>query len=302
MAEQTVRVPTTGMTMCYETFGDSSDPPILLIMGLGTQMIAWPDRLCQDLASRKRYVVRFDNRDAGRSTHLGELGAPNLLRAALRPRRAPYRMEDMAKDTLGLLDALGIESVHLVGASMGGFIAQSMATLQPGRLRSLTLIMTSTGSIRVGRPHPKVALALRKRRPVTSREEATAAVVEVLAAIGSTGYPFDEEYTTEVAGRAFDRGHDPSGYLRQMAAILTQRDRTKALRSLEVPTVVIHGLADRLVDASGGRALAKAIRGARFVGITGMGHDLPRGLWGRLADEISDNVSVGEARQRTVAR
>jgi pimeloyl-ACP methyl ester carboxylesterase len=280
--------------IAYETFGDPADPAVLLVMGLGTQMVAWPDELCRDLAEQGRYVVRFDNRDCGLSTHLDHLGSPQPGRVLLRRERAPYQIEDLARDTLGLMDALGLEQVDLVGASMGGFIAQTVAILAPERLRSLTLLMTSTGSRRVGRPSPRLARELVRRRPTRTREQAVAAAVDVFRMIGSPGYELDEEYLQRTAGLSYDRAYDPAGYLRQLAACLVQPDRTAALRRLEVPTVVLHGLHDPLVSVSGGLALARTIPGARFVGFAGMGHDLPRALWPDLTDEIT---RVAQARQ-----
>lgn len=291
-----VTVATTGLDLCYETFGAPGDPPMVLIMGLGTQMIAWPDELCEDLARRGHFVVRFDNRDVGRSTHLRNVPAPDPIRVLLRRAAAPYGLGDMARDTVGLLDALGFDSAHLVGASMGGFIAQSVAINAPERVRSLGLIMTSTGSRRVGIPRPRVLAGLRRRRsPDADRESAIESVLEVFSTIGSPGYPPEPDYLRDLAGRSYDRAYDPSGYARQVAAVLTQHDRTAALRRLRVPTVVIHGTADPLVGVSGGRALAEAIPGARFVGLGGMGHSLPRPLWPTIAGELSRTARDGEA-------
>lgn len=287
-----------GLELAYETFGDPAHPTVLLVMGLGTQMLAWPDEFCADLAATGRHVVRFDNRDCGLSTHLAHLPAPDPARLLLRREAAPYSIDDLAGDTLGLMDALGLDAVDLVGASMGGFVAQSVALRSPQRVRSLTLIMTSTGSRRVGYPAPRVARQLLRRRSVTNRDEAIAMTVRVFRLIGSPGYAFDEEYLQRQAGVSYDRAYDPRGYLRQLAACLTQPDRTAALRRLRVPTLVVHGLHDPLVSPSGGLALARTIPGARFVGYAGMGHDLPRELWPELAAEIarlSDAARVGSA-------
>lgn len=286
-------LPVGDLEIAYEGFGDPEHPAALLVMGLGTQMLAWPDELCAALAATGRYVVRFDNRDCGLSTHLDHLGAPQPGRVLLRREKAPYAIEDLALDTLGLMDALGLGTVDLVGASMGGFVAQAVAIRAPERLRSLTLIMTSTGSRRVGRPSPRLARQLLRRRPVRTRDDAVAAAVEVFRLIGSPGYERDEEYLQRQAGVSYDRAYDPAGYLRQLAACLTQPDRTEALRRLDVPTVVVHGLHDSLVSPTGGLALARTIPGARFVGYSGMGHDLPRPLWQPLVEEI---VRVGEGR------
>ena len=197
----------------------------------------------------------------------------------------------MAGDAFGLLDALGIESAHVAGASMGGFIAQTMALLSPQRVRSLALIMTSTGSRRVGMPSPKFVRAHDEgRAPVDGRESAITQSLDVMRMIGSPGYPFDTAYLRDLAERSYDRAYDPGGYLRQVAAVSSQPDRTQGLRRLVVPTVVIHGLDDPLVAPSGGLALAKAIRGSTFVGIPGMGHDLPRPLWTLYARELIENA------------
>ena len=291
-------VPANGIEIAYETFGDRGAPPVVLVMGLGTQMIAWPDELCADLAERGHHVVRFDNRDVGASTHLRGVRAPHVAAVAARRRRPPYTIGDMADDALGLVDALDLGPVHLVGASLGGFIAQTAALRQPEKLRSLTLIMTSTGSRRVGQADPRLIGRLLKRRVVASREEAMDAVVETFRVIGSQGYALDEERLRDLAGRSFDRGHDAGGYRRQLAAVVAQRDRTERLRRLDLPTLVMHGLNDPLVAPSGGLALARAIRGSRFVGFSGMGHDLPRALWPEFADHISALVRRSESAVR----
>jgi pimeloyl-ACP methyl ester carboxylesterase len=285
-----------GIRIAYETFGDSGDSPVLLIMGLGTQMIAWPDELCQAIAERGHYVIRFDNRDIGLSTHLAGERAPALHDLLLKRKRPPYTISDMARDAVGLLDALGLESAHVVGASMGGFIAQAVAGLFPQRVRSLTLIMTSTGSRFVGRPKPALFLRLLERRVIRDRDEAINAAMETFAIIGSKGFAFDEEFLRDVAGRSYDRAFDPGGYLRQLAAVIAQTNRTKFLRTIAVPTLVMHGLSDPLVNPSGGLALAKAIPGATFIGFDGMGHDLPRELWPRFADEICRLAERAESR------
>ena len=289
-------VPANGIEIAYETFGDPTDPPMVLVMGLGTQMLAWPDALCEDLAQRGHYVVRFDNRDVGASTHLKGVRAPSPVAVALRRKRPPYTVNDMADDVAGLIDALELRRVHLVGASLGGFIAQTVAMRHPAKLRSLTLIMTSTGSRLVGQADPRLIGRLLKGRIANSREEAMDAVVETFRVIGSKGYALDEERLRDVGGRSFDRGYDPGGYRRQLAAVVAQPNRTKRLQQLDVPTLVMHGLDDPLVAPSGGRALARAIPGARFVGFSGMGHDLPRELWPEFADHIAALTKRADAR------
>jgi pimeloyl-ACP methyl ester carboxylesterase len=280
-------VPANGIEIAYETFGDPAAPPMVLVMGLGTQMIAWPDELCEDLAQRGHHVVRFDNRDCGASTHLKGVRAPHVARVAAKRARPPYTVDDMADDTAGLVEALELGPVHLVGASLGGFIAQTVAIRHPDVVRSLTLIMTSTGSRRVGQADPRLLGRLLKGGAVTSREEAAQAALETFRVIGSTGYALDEDRLLDVGGRSYDRGHDPAGYRRQLAAVVAQPNRTAQLRELRVPTLVMHGLNDPLVNASGGMALARRIRGSRFLGFQGMGHDLPRELWPEFADHIT---------------
>lgn len=281
-------VKANGIEIGYETFGDPSGSPVLLVMGLGTQMIAWPEEFCERIAARGHYVVRFDNRDSGLSTHLHDLRAPNPVATWFGRAKPPYTLDDCANDTLGLMDALGLDSVHLVGISMGGFIAQTLAVAHPERLRSLTLMMTSTGSRFVGYAKPKMVLNLLRRRAVTTREEAADVAVETFRSIGSRGYAVNEERIRDVAMRSFDRAHNPGGYLRQLAAVIAQPDRTAKLRQLDVPTVVMHGRADPLVTWSGGRALAKAIPSAKLHVFPGMGHDMPAELLPRFADEICD--------------
>lgn len=276
-------VDTNGVTLAFNTFGDPADPAILLVMGLGTQMIAWGDQMCRNLAEAGFFVIRYDNRDVGRSTHFD--ADPPPITDMVRRRGNPYTISDMARDGLGLLDELGIESAHVAGASMGGFIAQTMAVESPLRVKTLSLVMTSTGSRRVGRPTPRVALRMARRPVTTTREEAMNEAVASYEVIGSPGL-VDLDKVAELAGRAFDRGHDPIGTRRQLAAIMAQPDRTPALRHLRIPTTVIHGLIDPLVQVSGGLALAKAIPGARFVGLHGMGHDLPRTAAGTIENEI----------------
>ena len=288
-------MPANGIEIAYETFGDRGAPPVVLVMGLGTQMIAWPDELCTDLAERGHHVVRFDNRDAGASTHFRGVRAPSVAQVIARRQPPPYTVDDMADDALGLVEALDLGPVHLVGASLGGFIAQHAALRRPDLLRSLTLIMTSTGSRRVGQADPRLLGRLLRGRVVTSREEAMHAVVDTFRVIGSKGYALDEERLRDVGARSYDRGYDPAGYRRQLAAVVAQPNRTPHLERLTMPTLVMHGLHDPLVAPSGGLALARRIPNARFVGFSGMGHDLPRELWPEFADHIAALVRRAEA-------
>lgn len=290
-ADSVKRVQVGEVELAYETFGDPTDVPLLLVMGLGTQMIAWPDQMCRELAAAGHHVIRYDNRDVGLSTHV-DAPVPSNLDLVLR-RGGAYTVSDMAGDAVGLLDALDVESAHMVGASMGGFISQTVAIEHPRRVRSLTLVMTSTGSRRVGRPTPRIAARMAARQPASSREAAVEESVETYRLIGSPEH-IDEELVRELAGRAYDRAYDPAGTKRQLAAIMRQPNRTRDLRRISVPTLVVHGLHDPLVDASGGIALAKTIPGATFVGHAGMGHDLPRTLWRTLADDILALVARSE--------
>jgi pimeloyl-ACP methyl ester carboxylesterase len=289
MAEQTCRV--GAIDIAYETFGDPTNPALLLVMGLATQMIAWNDDFCADLAERGFYVIRFDNRDVGRSTAMRDLPVPTVRQLALRDRKAAgYTLSDMAGDAIGLLDELGIDKAHVVGASMGGMIAQTIAIEHPDRVLSLASIMSNTGSRWTGQP--KVALyRVLLGTPPKEREAFIDHIVGVYTAIGSKGFDRDEADLRRVAALSYDRGRNPAGSARQLAAIIASGDRTERLRKLDVPTVVIHGTADRLVNPSGGRATAKAIPGARLVPIAGMGHDLPRGAWPQIIRAITENAA-----------
>lgn len=288
------RLEANGLTFAYQTFGDPSDPPVLMVMGLGTQMIGWPEPLLEGLAARGHYVIRYDNRDIGCSTHLDHLPAPgtaDLRRYVTRRTKPPYGTDDMATDALAILDALDLPVAHLVGVSMGGFIAQGAAIRAPERFRSLTLIMTSTGSRRVGQPRADVLWNMARRESVSTPEEAEEATIATYAEIGSPGFPVDEPYLRTKARLSWARNHDTTGYARQLAAVVGQADRTPQLRKLRVPTLVLHGLADPLVRSSGGLALAKAIPGATFVGFHGMGHDLPRALWPDFEHHIGSHLA-----------
>jgi pimeloyl-ACP methyl ester carboxylesterase len=279
-----------GISLCYETFGDSADPTALLIMGLGTQMIAWHEDFCRALAERGFHVVRFDNRDIGRSTHV-QGPPPTIRQLLLRSRRAArYMLADMAEDAAQLLVRLELAPAHVIGASMGGMIAQTLAARHPGQVRSLTSIMSNTGALSNGQP----ALRLYPfflRRPAIGREQYIAHFERLFAAIGSTGLPREPEEIRELAALSYDRDHDPAGAGRQLAAIIASGDRTRELRKVVAPTLVVHGTADPLVSPSGGRATARAIKGAKLMNVAGMGHDLPRAVWPRLIDAIVDNAA-----------
>ena len=281
-----------GITICYERFGDPDDPPIVLIMGLATQMIAWHEDFCQELAENGFGVVRFDNRDIGRSTHID--ARPPSTRELL-TRRVPagsYSLSDMAADTAGLMRELGLAPAHVVGASMGGMIAQTLASERPELVRSLTSIMANTGNRWRGQPAPSVYRHLLSSRP-TTRDAVIERAARIFGVVGSKGL-HDDAQIREIAERSFDRDHDARGPGRQLAAIIASGDRTAALRSIDVPTLVIHGSRDKLVRPSGGRATANAIPGARLMLIEGMGHDLPRPLWPRLIHAIAGHCRAAD--------
>ncbi|MBV9836876.1 MAG: alpha/beta fold hydrolase [Solirubrobacterales bacterium] len=289
--------------LCYETFGSEDAPPLLLVMGLGSQMVLWHDELCEQLAERGFWAIRFDNRDVGRSSILRDAPIPSQRQLILRdPRGASYSLEQMADDTAGLLDQLEVRQAHVVGASMGGMIAQWLAIRHPERVSSLVSIMSSTGSRKAGQTHPRLYLRM-LRRPRMDREGYIEDFVATFKAIGSRRYPGDPEETRALAARCFERGLHPAGSARQLAAVLTASDRTPLLRQLDVPTTVIHGDADPLVMPSGGRATAEAIPGARLAIIPGMGHGMPRVLWPRIVQEIVDTAArAGWTPATTAAR
>ena len=289
-------VPSNGIDIAYETFGEPSDVPVLLVMGLGGQMVAWDDEFCAMLAARGHQVIRFDNRDIGLSTHLDHAAPGNPVSAFL-GRRPAYVIDDMAQDTAGVVEQLDVGGVHVVGVSMGGCISQALALGHPELVRSLTSMSSSTGSRRVGHPRLDVAAKLLLRKPAKNRDEAIALSESMFRRIGSPGYPFDVERLHRLAGLAYDRCYDPAGAARQFAAILGSPDRTVALADVAVPALVMHGEADPLIGVSGGRATATAIPDSRLVTFPGMGHDIPEPLWPRFVDEISGIVDAGEARR-----
>ena len=299
MAEQSAKA--GDIEICYETFGSADDPAMLLVMGLGTQMIAWPEDFCRSLAERGFHVIRYDNRDVGRSTHMRQHRPPTVRQLLLRDKRAArYSLADMADDGIRLLDALGIERAHVVGASMGGMIAQTMAARHPDRVHSLASIMSNTGHRWKGTPGLRV-YPIFLRRPASNREGAVESFVSVFKLIGSPGFPLDEEEVRRAAELSYERGYNPAGTGRQLAAILAAGDRTAEVQTITAPTVVIHGTMDRMVRPSGGRATAAAIPGAELVMIEGMGHDFPRPAWDRMIHAIVANASRADASDRSAA-
>jgi pimeloyl-ACP methyl ester carboxylesterase len=281
-----------GIELAYQEFGEPTGEPLVLVMGLGMQMLGWHEELCGMLVARGFRVVRFDNRDIGCSTKIDSAGVPNRLDIMLgRRSTAPYLLSDMAADTAALMDHLEIESAHLVGVSMGGMIAQTLAIERPGRVASLVSMLSSTGRRWVGTPSPRTFATL-MAHPAGGRESAIEQAVKTFRLIGSPDFPMDERHVRDVAGASYDRNHSRAGVLRQMHAITASGDRTPALRRLRVPTTVIHGARDPLVNPSGARATARAIPGARLRIIEGMGHDLPRPLWPTFVDDISANANL----------
>jgi len=295
--EKASNVGPAGIDIAYQRLGNPNAPVVLLIMGIAAQSIHWPDAFCHALVDRGLQVIRFDNRDAGLSTHLTDAPPPDLPAAlADNLSSVSYTLSDMAADAVGLLDVLGFEKVHVVGASMGGAIAQTMAIEHPDRVRSLTSMMSTTGNMSVGQPSPDVLREVFSGPPATTRDEVIQRMLRAFRAVGSPGYPTDENEVSARAGRAYDRSYDPIGIARQAIASVASGDRTERLQHVEVPTLVIHGLADRMCDVSGGRATAEAIPGAELVLIEGMGHGLPPGLRSELAARIAEFVWRAEGR------
>ena len=290
MPELTARnVGPSGIDIAYERFGDPEAPPLLLIMGAGAQMINWPEEFCQALTDRGLHVIRFDTRDAGRSTHFPEAPVPDFPAALAGDlSTASYTLSDLAADTVGLLDTLGLTGAHLVGSSMGGMIAQMIAIEYPERTRSLTSMMSTTGEPGVGEADFSVFAGL--GAPPEDREAFVEWQVRALRLAASPGFPFDATAAAERAGRVFDRGYDALGIQRQGLAVVATGDRTERLRALRVPTLVVHGADDIVCDVSGGRATAAAVPGADLVILEGMGHSLPQELWPELADHIGEFV------------
>jgi pimeloyl-ACP methyl ester carboxylesterase len=289
------RAKANGIEIEYEVFGSPEHPALLLVMGLGAQLIAWDDNLCRLLVEQGFYVIRYDNRDVGLSTKFDSAGVPDLMAVLTavttgEPVEVAYTLEDMADDGIALLDALGIGRAHIVGASMGGMLVQAMALRHPDRVLSLCSIMSTTGSREVGQPDPE-AMALLMAPPPSNRAEAIEAGIRGAKVLGSPGFPYDEAKARVRLGAAYDRMNYPEGTTRQLVAIVGCEDRTPALRQLDLPTLVIHGEDDKLVTPSGGRATAEAVPGAQLLMIPGCGHDLPEGSWPTVVEAIVANTA-----------
>ncbi|WP_067537341.1 alpha/beta fold hydrolase [Nocardia crassostreae] len=288
MSERTaVGVGPARVDIAYEMVGDPGDPALLLVMGAGAQLVHWPDGFCAELVGRGFRVIRFDNRDAGHSTHLVNAPEPDIMAAiGCDVSSTAYTLSDMAADAVGLLDALGVDSAHVVGLSQGGMIAQTLAAEHPARARSLTSISSTTGNPGVGQAAPGAFGA--GGPPPQDRDGYIAWRVGVTRALASPGFVFDEAAVAATAARAYDRDHDFASMMRQMIAVLATGDRTAQLHTVHAPTLVIHGTDDPIIDVSGGRATAAAIPGAELVVVDGLGHSLPRELWPEFADRIGE--------------
>ena len=289
-----------GIDICYEIFGDDNAEPMLLIMGLGAQMIHWDDEFCRKLAGRGFRVIRFDNRDIGKSSHL--TGGKRLtpfellkLRFLRIPVEAPYRLLDMAKDTIALMEVLGVRSAHLVGASMGGMIAQEIAISFPHHVRSLTSIMSTTGNPRVP-PPTREAAAMLMAPPPRSKDEFIVRFGETWKVLRAGHFPEEEALDPERAERVFARGLNPAGVGRQLRAVLASGSRKDRLHKVTAPTLVIHGTVDPLVRPEGGKDTAASIPNAKLVMIDGMGHALPMRFWGEIIDAVDKHAHGAAAK------
>jgi pimeloyl-ACP methyl ester carboxylesterase len=289
-----------GIDICYDIFGDAGAEPMLLIMGLGAQMVLWDDAFCEQIAARGFRVIRLDNRDIGQSTKLSggkRLTAVELLKLRFLkiPVAAPYRLRDMAEDTTGLMDVLGIKSAHLVGASMGGMIAQEIAISFPQRVRSLTSIMSTTGNPRIP-PPTRAAAAMLMAPPPTTKDEYLARFAQTWKILRVGSFPQDEALDRARAERCFERGLNPAGVGRQLRAILASGSRKERLHTVRAPTLVIHGTVDPLVHPAGGKDTAASIPGAKLLMIEGMGHAVPIPMWPEIIDAIDKHAHGASAK------
>jgi len=292
------RVSANGIELACEVIGAGA--PLVLIQGIATQMVFWDDAFCARIAERGFQVVRFDHRDIGQSTWLDHLGLPRWRRAVARamlglPVDAPYTLEDMSDDVVGLMDALGMDTAHVAGVSMGGMIAQTLAIRHPRRLRTLTSIMSHPGGRRFLFGRPK-ALRMLMRPVPRGREAAVAYMVELFRVLNGPHLPYDEARVRDMAGRSWDRGVHPKGFVRHLAAILASGNRTRALAGVSAPTLVLHGTADPLIRTAGGVATAQAVPGATLHLVEGMGHALPEAVWPEIVDAIATHCGAPEER------
>lgn len=290
------RIKANTIEINYDTFGNASDPAILLIMGLASQMILWKDEFCQALASKGYYIIRFDNRDVGLSSKISNAPIPKAMEVITavqqrQPVNVPYKLSDMAKDTLGLLDALNISSAHVVGISMGGMIAQIMAIEYPTRVKTLTSMSSTTGNPTLPQARPEV-MALLLTPPSSDRNKNIEQSVNTWRTLHGPRYHFDEKFIRERSGKVFDRNFYPAGDARQFAAIIASGSRNKALEKLTVPTLVIHGDADPLIPVEGGKDTAKSIPKAKLLIIEGMGHTIPDEVESQILTAILEHVKT----------
>lgn len=291
------RIKTREIELEYETFGKAGDPAILLIMGLGGQMILWPDDFCRDLAAGGYYVVRYDNRDVGLSSRISHARQINLMRAGFYatlglPVSAPYTLQHMTEDAIGLLDALKLDAAHVVGISMGGMIAQTLAAQCGQRVKTLTLLMTTSGSRRLPGPGAKVRMRLISRPAHTDRESVIRHSMQTWRLIGSPRYPAPEQELRGKVERSYDRAHYPAGLARQLLAIMASGSRTKILKKVTAPTLVIHGEQDPLIPVAAAYDLARRIPNAHMELIPGMGHDLPAELMPKICRMILAHLGL----------
>lgn len=287
--EKTVKV--GDIEINYDTFGDPSSQPMLLIMGLGAQMIRWDEVFCKAIAAQGRYVIRFDNRDIGLSTKFDQAGVPDIMALVQgQPVETPYKLKDMADDAVGLLDALGIEAADVVGVSMGGMIAQSLAIHYPERVRTLTSIMSSTGNPNLPQPKPE-AMNVLLAPPVSNRDDYITNQLNGAKVLHGPTYPLDEEYVRNYAGRQYDRCYNPQGQSRQLAAVLSSERRDESLANVKIPTLVMHGDKDPLVPVEAGKDTAKSIPGAKLVIIEGMGHSFPTEQVPKILHELLQHTA-----------
>ena len=288
------RLKTKDIQIEYDTLGDRSDPPMLMIMGLGGQLTTWDQGFCEQLADRGFYVIRYDNRDAGLSTKMESAGRADIAGAYSGRPHPAYTLDDLADDAVGVLDALGIRAAHIVGASMGGFIAQLVAINHPDRVLSLTSIMSGPGGEDTVPPTPEAAEALTKA-PGPTRDERIELGVAARRVFVGDGNPFDIEKETRRVEEQYDRSYYPLGFGRQLVAILAAGSRVTALAGVKVPTLVVHGIDDPLVPVENGRRVAAAVPGARLMELEGMGHNIPERDWPAVADAIAETARQASA-------
>jgi len=294
IVEKALNIGPSKIDIAYQRLGELDAPPVFLMMGAGAQMIAWHDGFCAELVNRGFQVIRFDNRDTGLTTHFNNAPIADF-KAVMKGDFSTvfYTLSDMAADTIGLIDFFGFEQVHLVGASMGGMVAQTVAVEYPSRVKSLTSIMSTTGNPSVGQPDYSVLSTLGEPN-YDNREEYIQWRIKSLKAIGSSFYPFDEEATIANIGLSWDRDHDSLAMMRQLVAVLKSGDRTSLLKQLHIPTLVLHGKVDKMINVSGGIATAEAIPNSKLVLFEHMGHGLPQPLWRAFADLISELINQVE--------